>query len=169
MALPLQQRPTRQHRVVAPRPLTKVTKGVTPAQMRAELRVVPLRRRTARRITAVAATVFVMMAGAAAFQAQIARRQIELGDLDARLAEAADVYDTLRRQRAELRSPGRLAQEATALGMAPGSRNEFMAVTPDAVAVVLQSGGALAESTPLSELSELERVAAVKAALESQP
>jgi hypothetical protein len=44
-----------------------------------------------------------------------------------------------------------------------------MAVTPDAVAVVLQSGGALPESTPLSELSELERVAAVKAALESQP
>ena len=46
----------------------------------------------------------------------------------------------LRRERAELRSPGRLAAEAKKLGMVPASQTEFVSLDPDVVATVQRSG-----------------------------
>jgi hypothetical protein len=46
----------------------------------------------------------------------------------------------LRRERAELRSPGRLATQAEALGMVPATQTEFITLDPDVIATVQRWG-----------------------------
>jgi len=46
----------------------------------------------------------------------------------------------LRRTRAELRSPGRLALQATALGMVPATQTEFIRLDPKVIAEVQRTG-----------------------------
>lgn len=103
--------------------------------------VVPRRRRAARLIAVGCTVVFGLMLGAAAFQTQLAGRQLTLDSLDRNIRGAHEQYDVLRRERAELRSPGRLAAEAINLGMVPASQTEFVSVDPDVVAVVQRAGG----------------------------
>lgn len=121
------------------RALVKTTSPLSASQA-AALTVVPRRRRTARLIAVASVVLFGLMMGAAAFQTQLARRQLELDTLDRRIRAASEQYDLLRRERAELRSPGRLAAEATNLGMVPASQTEFVMLDPDLVAVVQRTG-----------------------------
>ena len=122
------------------RAMVKRTASVAHITPRPQLVVVPRRRRTARLIAAGSAVLFGLMLGAAAFQTQLARRQLELDTMDRSIRAAHEQYDVLRRERAELRSPGRLATEATALGMVPASQTEFVSLDPDVVATVQRSG-----------------------------
>ena len=169
MASPLRSEPSREHRVVAPRPMVRATAGVSAAEARSALRIVPRRRRTARLVAVVAAGVFIMMAGATAFQTQVARRQLELDRLDRAMTTATDQYDLLRRERAELRSPGRLIVEASALGMTAGLQSEFVALSPDVVATIQQSVGVSSTSQSVAEISEIDRLALVKSVVGAAP
>ena len=69
----------------------------------------------------------------------------------------------LRRERAELRSPGRLSEEAIKLGMVPATQTEFVQLDADLVAVVQRSGADSSADVDSSIDEEFERYADVKA------
>ena len=145
------------------RALVKVTSPLPANAVRPQLTVVPRRRRTARLIAVASVVVFGIMLGAAAFQTQLARRQLTLDTLDRRIRVAHETYDVLRRERAELRSPGRLAREAEALGMVPARQTDFITIDPEVVAVVQRTGlPAVVEDGPTIE-EEFVEYARVKA------
>ncbi len=122
------------------RAMVKSTASVAHVARRPQLVVVAPQRRTARWIVAGSVLVFGLMIGAAAFQTQIARRQLELDTLDRRIRTAHEQYDVLRRERAELRSPGRLAEQAALLGMVPATQTEFATLDAAVIADVQRTG-----------------------------
>ncbi len=122
------------------RVMVKRTSAVADVASRPQLVVVPRQRRTARLIAAGCTVVFGLMLGAAAFQTQLARRQLTMDTMDRNIRAAHEQYDVLRRERAELRSPGRLAEEAAKLGMVPASQTEFVMLDADVVATIQRSG-----------------------------
>jgi len=69
-----------------------------------------------------------LMLGAAVFHTQLSERQLEIDKLEEQVSEANSRFEVLRGQRAELRSPGRLAAEAARLGMHPAPSSDFVAV-----------------------------------------
>ena len=81
------------------------------------------------------------MLSSAAFQTQLARRQVELDRVDSQIRVARTDFNELRRQRAELRSPQRLATIGASLGMGAASDTEFLDLSPDVIADVQQSAG----------------------------
>ena len=107
--------------------------------------------------------VFGLMLGAAAFQTQLASRQLTMDTLDRDIRNAHETYDVLRRERAELRSPGRLSEEAIKLGMVPATQTEFVQLDADLVAVVQRSGADSSADVDSSIDEEFERYADVKA------
>ena len=125
---------------VMARPMIRTTAGISPVP-RPQLTVVPRRRRTARLVTCAAFFVSCVMLGAAAFQTQLARRQVELDRIDGQIRTARNEFNDLRRQRAELRSPERLATSGAALGMRSAIKTEFIEIAPEVVAEVQQSAG----------------------------
>jgi cell division protein FtsB len=144
--------------------MVRTTKGVKVAPVRPQLTVVPRRRRTARLVAVGAFFVTSLMLGAAAFQTQLARRQVDIDRLDRQMQTARNDFNDLRRLRAELRSPERLAASAGALGMAPGSGTEFVEISPDVVATVQQStGGVLDPETDVLDpvFDEFKRVKSI--------
>ena len=127
------------------------------------LSVVPRRRRAARVVAVAFAAVFGLMFVAAAFQTQLARRQLTIDKMDRSIRDADAQYSRLRRERAELRSPGRLADEAKALGMRPATDTNFMDLTPDVIAAIQQSSGGVfdARHDATNMLDEFMKVKAV--------
>jgi len=126
--------------------------------------VVPRRRRAARLIAVGFAVVFSAMLVAAAFQTQLARRQVDLDKVDRAIREANEQYNDLRAQRSELRSPERLATEAQALGMRPGESSEFVAIDPQIIALVQVWAGGVFDANastvdPLDEYSQVKQIA----------
>ncbi|MEP7046035.1 MAG: hypothetical protein ABI949_05115 [Ilumatobacteraceae bacterium] len=120
--------------------MIRSTVGIT-SSPRTQLKVVPRRRRTARLVAFAAFFASSMMLGAAAFQTQLARRQVELDQVDRQIRNARNDFNELRSQRAELRSPARLAASGSALGMTSGGKSEFVDISPELVAEVQQSAG----------------------------
>ena len=129
-----------------------------------KLVLVPRRKRTARMIAMASTVVFGLMLGAAAFQTQLARRQLEIDTLDRDIVAGRDRYEVLRRERAELRSPGRLSVEATVLGMEPASQTDFVQLGADDVATVQRSGAGAG-----GDGEEIEEYADVKAQVQTEP
>jgi hypothetical protein len=125
---------------VMARPMIRSTVGIKPAE-RAQLIVVPRRRRTARLVTVAAFFVSCLMLGAAAFQTQLARRQVELDRINSQIRTARNDFNDLREQRAELRSPQRLATSGASLGMRAAMKTEFIDIDPEVVAEVQESAG----------------------------
>jgi cell division protein FtsL len=123
------------------RPMIRSTFGVAVVPSRPQLTVVRRRRRTARFVAVGAFFVSSVMLGAAAFQTQLARRQVELDHADRQIRAARTNFNELRRQRAELRSPQRLATIGSSLGMLAGTKTEFMEISPEVIAEVKQSAG----------------------------
>ncbi len=145
------------------RPMVKSTEGVK-LPTRAPLVVVAPRRRHAARWVALAAVfMFCTMLAAAAFQMQLAPRQVTLDQLDTQIAAARSEYDVLRRERAELRAPERLERQALALGMVPVSDNHFLTIDPEVVAEVQASTGGVFtdDGGAPTEFSELQAVKSV--------
>ena len=120
--------------------MIRTTRGIAPVP-RPQLTVVPRRRRTARLVALAAFLVSLLMLGAAAFQTQLARRQVELDRIDRQIRTARTDFNTLRSQRSELRSPERLATSGAALGMTAATKTEFIEIAPEVVAEVQQSAG----------------------------
>ena len=129
------------------------------------LAVVPRRRRWPAVIGALAwAALFAGLLGAAVFHTQLAERQLRIDRLDRAVAEQRELFDELRYQRAELRSPVRLAEAAGAMGMGRGDTSDFVGVAPEAVARQLAAAGTLdATSRVIVETDPLQQFRDVKA------
>jgi hypothetical protein len=82
-----------------------------------------------------------LMLGAAAFQTQLARRQVDLDVVDREIRAARNDFNDLRSQRAELRSPARLAASGAALGMTTATKTDVVSIDPEVVAEVQESAG----------------------------
>jgi hypothetical protein len=110
------------------------------------LTVVPRRRRWPAVLVGLTWTlVFLGLLGAAVFHTQLAERQLALDRLDRQVTAERERFDELRYERAELRSPVRLATEASALGMRRGRASTFVSVSPDAVARQLAAAGPIGD------------------------
>lgn len=159
----------RQHRA-EPARLTRSTRPVrqTASTPRPQLRVVPsYRRRTAGVLAAVIVVLAGVMLGAVVLHTRLAERQLEIDRLDAAAVAARERYDDLRRERAELRSPTRLAAEAARLGMAPGESSTFVDVDPWVVVEILAAAGDYADVAELTvddPLGQYQRVKDVSGA-----
>jgi cell division protein FtsL len=144
-------------------PMVRITAGVQvgPPQ---PLVVVPRRRRTARVVAVAFGVIFALMLVAAAFQTQLASRQVALDKVERSIRDANQQYNDLRRQRSELRAPERLATAAEALGMRPSSSTEFVSIDPQIVALVQQTSGGVFDTNaeaidPLVEFSRVKSIA----------
>ena len=122
------------------------TAATTRAGTRDHLRVVPVRRRTAGLVFLAAIVLAGLMLGAAVLNTTLAERQLRVDELEQDVAESRARFDVLRGQRAELRSPGRLSREATALGMFAATAGTFVRVSPDAYARALAASGSIDEA-----------------------
>ncbi|MEI7618153.1 MAG: hypothetical protein WCK14_05980 [Actinomycetota bacterium] len=142
---------------------------VTQRTPRPELQVVPRRRRTASIMALGCMLLFAMLLGTVALQTRIAQNQLALDKTDHAVKVARERYDLLRRARAELRSPNRLAVEANRLGMVPADKGEFMTISPATVAHLMATSGWLANNPAQNSVSSLEQFGEVKAVAGGAP
>lgn len=124
----------------------------TAAGTRPTMTVVAGRRRYA--WIAVVATVLMMllMVGSVLLHTAAAERQLQIDELERGVREYAGAFDTLRAERAELRSPVRLADAAIQLGMAPTVESEYVDVDPMAYARLIAQSGFVPDGAAASEL-----------------
>ena len=130
MAIPLRDRPA-DRRASAP----------TVGSIRPKLRSVPARRRLAGFVVIVTFLVAALMMGAVLLHTTIAERQLEFDRLDRGVRAAQADFDMLRAERAELRSPTRIAELARGLGMGPGEESTFVDVDPMRLAEAIATTG----------------------------
>jgi hypothetical protein len=136
------------------------------------LTVVPRRRRWPAVIAGIAWSLVVLgLFGAAVFHTQLAERQLSLDRLDRQVAVERERFDELRYERAELRSPVRLAAAAAALGMRRGRATTFVSVAPDAVARQLAAAGPIGADAVqiVIHTDPLDQFRAVKSVTEATP
>jgi hypothetical protein len=115
-----------------------------------------------------------MLLAATYLHTQLADRQLEIDRLDRAMRTAQAEFDVLRAERAVLRSPTRLAEEAALFGMVPGSESEFVPVDPMMLATIIAQTGELPtldEITPGSytRLEPLDQYRLVKSASQEAP
>jgi cell division protein FtsL len=141
----------------------------SPRAQRPQLEVVTARKRWPAVVgSIVLLIVMIAMLGAAIFHTQLAERQLEIDQLDRQVNEERERFDELRRDRAVLRSPQRIADEAGALGMVRGETSRFIDIDPMALAVQLAAAGAtdddttrvIIESGPLDQFRDVKSVSA---------
>jgi len=137
-------------------------------QVRPRLEVVPRRRRAMGIVVASCIVLFALLLGAVAFQTTLAQNQLALDKTERDVRDARERYDVLRRQRAQLRSPNRLAVEATALGMVPADTGQLIVLDPNAVAIVLAAASDLPANVS-DNPSSLETFGQVKAVTGDAP
>jgi len=152
-----------------PRDAARRAAPVAPRRPRPELLVVPRRRRTASIMALGCMLLFAMLLGTVALQTRIAQNQLALDKTDRAVKVARERYDLLRRARAELRSPNRLAVEADRLGMIPAEKGEFMTIDPATVAHLMATSGWLANNPSENSVSSLEQFGQVKAVAGDAP
>jgi hypothetical protein len=142
-----------------------VAEAAAVIEQRPEFRVVP-RRRLAANAAAIAVVVIgVLMLAAVVLHTRLAERQLRIDRLERQVAAERSNFDVLRQQRAELRSPTRLATEATGLGMFTAIETEFIGVDPYVLAQVLAATGTIdPEDGTLIETDPLDQVRRVRAA-----
>ena len=114
--------------------------------------------------------VFLGLLGAAVFHTQLAGRQLSLDHIDRQVSAERERFDKLRYERAELRSPVRLAEAASALGMHRGDVSTFLAVTPEAVARQLAAAGPVGGNAVriVIHIEPLDQFRAVKSVTEGE-
>jgi hypothetical protein len=105
------------------------------------LTVVPGRRRMAWFAVGLTMLVGLVLTGALLLHTLLAERQLEIDALERSVREEQQQFDVLRAQRAELRSPTRLAVAAGALGMSAGLESQFIAVDPMTLAITIARTG----------------------------
>lgn len=134
--------------------------------------VVPRKRRWPAVVAGLAwTTLFVGLLGAAVFHTQLAERQLHIDRLERSVDEQRELFDELRYERAELRSPVRLAEAASAMGMERGDTGDFVRVTPEAVARQIAAAGSIDGGTSqvVIETDPLQQFRDVKAVTDGQP
>lgn len=134
------------------------------------LTVVHGRRSAARFVVALSVLISAIMLAAAVLHTQLAERQLHIDRLERSVLEAQDQFDVLRRQRAELRAPNRLATEARRLGMAPASVTEFVQIDAASLAVAIAATGRPdTEGMRLERREPLDQFVLVKRVSNSEP
>jgi cell division protein FtsL len=129
-----------------------------------QLRVVPRRKRAAGFAVTLSVLVISLMLGAAVLHTQLAERQLHMDSLERSVRTEQDRFDVLRRQRAELRSPARLAAEARQLGMAPAGAAEFVSVDQlDVARAIAATGRPVVSPQIITPEGPLEQFLLVKA------
>lgn len=123
------------------------TAPVATAPTHPQLAVVPRRRRVAWFAVGLTVLVSAVMMAAVLLHTRLAERQLEIDRLERDLRTAQEDFDVLRAERAELRSPTRLADRARDLGMEPGSESEFVPVDPMTLAITIARTG----ETPITD------------------
>lgn len=141
---------------------------------RTTLTVVPRRRRFASFAISLTVLVSVVMMGAVLLHTRIAERQLEIDRLERSVREAQEEFDVLRSRRAQLRSPTRLAEAATALGMAPGEESRFVPIDPMTLAITIARTGEMPISDEIvpgsnSRLEPLDQFRLVKSVSSEAP
>jgi len=135
------------------------------AASRPQLRIVPRRRTAANAVVLLVGLIAVLMLAAVVLHTRLAERQLEIDKTEQAVEEAKARFDVLRRQRAELRSPNRLAAESAQLGLAPAPGTDFVAIDPRTLAEVIAAAGAIDEDTGLLDAADpLDQVRRVRAA-----
>lgn len=161
MAVPLRNSPSKKRAVVSA------------SKRKPRLAVVAPRRRRWPAVF-VGIAIFVViggMLGAAVFHTQLAQRQLEIDGLERSVDDASERFDELRRDRAVLRSPERVADEAVRLGMVRGTTSDFVLIDPSDLARQIAAGGAAATDTVriLDDTDPLDQFRDVKAVSAGQP
>ena len=127
------------------------------------------RRRWPAAVLAVSVLVVIAgLLGAAVFHTQLAERQLEIDRLERSVQGERERFDALRHERAVLRSPQRLSDEAGRLGLVPGETSRFVSVDPWTVALQLAASGPIDEGTvriivdsdPLDQFRDVKAVSA---------
>ena len=115
--------------------------------------------------------VFLGLLGAAVFHTQLAEGQLRLDRLDRAVAAERERFDDLRYERAELRSPVRLAEAAGALGMRRGDVTEFLEVGPQMLARQIAAAGVIDDRAVriTIDTDPLDQFRAVKAVTDDVP
>ena len=115
--------------------------------------------------------ILVGLLGAAVFHTQLAGRQLRIDRLDRQVAAERERFDELRYQRAELRSPVRLAEAALALGMHRGEVSTYVSVAPEALARQLAVAGPIDDQVVqiVIHTDPLDQFRAVKEVTEATP
>lgn len=115
-----------------------------------------------------------VMLGALALHTRIAERQLQIDQLERSVRRAQTDYDVLRAERAELRSPTRLAERAGELGMSAGRESAFVTVDPMLYARVIASTGEIPVADSIgvgsnTRLDPLDQFRVVKSASAEVP
>ena len=134
-----------------------------------ELQMVP-RRRLAANFAALALVLLgILMLSAVVLHTRLAERQRQIDQLEQQVDVQHDLFDTLRQQRAVLRSPTRLSAESARLGMFAPPQSDFVAVDPWALAQIVAATGSTGSLDGiLVDGDALDQVRRVRAA-EAQP
>ncbi len=155
----------RTHRqTAAPQPSKRAERRTAPS-----LRVVEDRSRWPAVVgTALLFVVMAAMLGAAIFHTQLAERQLTIDELEREVQAERSRFDELRRDRALLRSPQRIADEALLLGMVRGDASRFIEIDPTLLAIQIATAGAtdddvsrvIVETDPLDQFRDVKSVSA---------
>jgi hypothetical protein len=128
-------------------------------EQRPSLEVVPRRRVAANAAALVVVVLGVLMLSAVVLHTRLAERQLQIDRLERSVDNSRQLFEVLRQQRAELRSPTRLAAESQRLGMYPAPHTDFLSADPWSLAEILASAGTvstfdgiLIESDPLDQI-----------------
>jgi cell division protein FtsL len=130
-----------------------------------DLRLVPRPRVAYNAALVLAFVVVVLMLGTVVLHTRLAERQGDIDRLETAVTDAREQFDVLRQQRAELRSPTRLAIEARDHGMVPTPRTEFLPIDPQTLAEVVAAAGVVDDVTGVITTEDpLDQIRRVKAA-----
>jgi cell division protein FtsL len=114
-------------------------------------------------VVAAAVVAILLMLVAAVLHTQLAERQFRIDNLDRSVRTEQARFAVLRSERAELRSPTRLAEAARSLGMSPAKPSQFIEMEPMELARAIAAGGALnGQNQGISEANPLEQFLIVK-------
>ena len=149
--------------------------SVTPAESsrpdsRPDLRLVPRPRLAVNAVMLLAVMIVGLMLAAVVLHTRLAERQLEIDRLETEVTEARERFDVLRQQRAELRSPTRLALASAELGMYAPPQTEFLTVDGQTLAEIIAAAGSIEDLPGLLQAADpLEQIREVKAASEGSP
>jgi len=141
----------------------------TQAKERPELALVPRRRRFMGVALAFVTVVVVAMMAVTVFHTRLAERQYQLDVVERQVATERARFDLLRRERAWMASPERLADRAKDLGLVAGGRTEFLDVPAEVLAVVAASTAGLDPRVARPPQTPLDDFRTIKHVLQVQP
>ena len=146
-AMPIRRVDAPRHRTMSG-PADDRRRSATPAGgRRPELRLVPQPRAAANAVILLVVMIAGLMLAAVVLHTRLADRQLEIDRLEDEVASSLERFDLLRQQRAELRSPNRLAQASADFGMSASPDTEFVEVDSATLAQVLSAAGIVDERT----------------------